>query len=241
VAVLWHLPDCSYFKRGYFLHYAFVSTLLNDLFGVQTRGGCSCAGPYAERMLGVKDGPAVGLTTLLNAAAITHRGCLLHLISAGELVRGTAAGNNHQQARIFEIQYQLLLRYARSAVHSERCSLCRAPWYEIALWKNTFVHNPLNLTLIIAHLHACCPRLEVFAKVPFQLEYLRMASHGERSSATVAQRRCVQGNALVAVFALRILAHNATGNAISYRVRISPSPNVQRNQSMGTSKSLFCR
>lgn len=29
-----------------FLHYNFVSTLLNDLFGIQVRGGCACAGPY---------------------------------------------------------------------------------------------------------------------------------------------------------------------------------------------------
>jgi hypothetical protein len=27
--------------------------LLNDLFGVQSRGGCSCAGPYGHRLLGI--------------------------------------------------------------------------------------------------------------------------------------------------------------------------------------------
>ena len=31
-----------------FLHHNFVSSLLNDLFGIQARGGCACAGPYAE-------------------------------------------------------------------------------------------------------------------------------------------------------------------------------------------------
>ena len=30
------------------LHYNFVAALLNDLFGVQSRGGCACAGPYAQ-------------------------------------------------------------------------------------------------------------------------------------------------------------------------------------------------
>ena len=39
------------------LHHTFVVALLNDLFGVQARGGCSCAGPYAHRLLGI--GPAV--------------------------------------------------------------------------------------------------------------------------------------------------------------------------------------
>lgn len=33
-----------------FLHYNFVVALLNDLFGIQARGGCSCAGPYGHRL-----------------------------------------------------------------------------------------------------------------------------------------------------------------------------------------------
>ncbi len=36
--------------QGY-LHPKFVTTLLNDLFGIQTRAGCSCAGPYGHRLL----------------------------------------------------------------------------------------------------------------------------------------------------------------------------------------------
>lgn len=36
-----------------YLHYNFVVALLNDLFGIQARGGCSCAGPYMHRLLGV--------------------------------------------------------------------------------------------------------------------------------------------------------------------------------------------
>ncbi len=35
------------------LHHNFVVALLNDLFGVQSRGGCSCAGPYGHRLLGI--------------------------------------------------------------------------------------------------------------------------------------------------------------------------------------------
>lgn len=34
-----------------YLHPRFVVTLLNDLFGIQSRAGCSCAGPYGHRML----------------------------------------------------------------------------------------------------------------------------------------------------------------------------------------------
>ncbi len=38
---------------GDYLHHNFVVALLNDLFGIQTRGGCSCAGPYGHRLLGI--------------------------------------------------------------------------------------------------------------------------------------------------------------------------------------------
>ncbi len=33
-----------------FLHHNFVVAVLNDLFGIQARGGCSCAGPYGQRL-----------------------------------------------------------------------------------------------------------------------------------------------------------------------------------------------
>jgi len=38
---------------GQVLHHNFVVALLNDLFGIQARGGCSCAGPYGHRLLGI--------------------------------------------------------------------------------------------------------------------------------------------------------------------------------------------
>ena len=36
-----------------YLHHNFVVALLSDLFGIQARGGCSCAGPYGHRLLGI--------------------------------------------------------------------------------------------------------------------------------------------------------------------------------------------
>jgi selenocysteine lyase/cysteine desulfurase len=39
--------------RGKYLHPKFVTTLLNDLFGIQSRAGCSCAGPYGHRLLDI--------------------------------------------------------------------------------------------------------------------------------------------------------------------------------------------
>ncbi|RZC66104.1 hypothetical protein C5167_009796 [Papaver somniferum] len=37
------------------LHGPFAAKLLNDLFGIQSRGGCACAGPYAHHLLGVDE------------------------------------------------------------------------------------------------------------------------------------------------------------------------------------------
>lgn len=39
--------------QGGYLHHNFVVSVLNDLFGIQSRGGCSCAGPYGHRLLGI--------------------------------------------------------------------------------------------------------------------------------------------------------------------------------------------
>jgi selenocysteine lyase/cysteine desulfurase len=39
--------------KGQYLHPRFVTTLLNDLFGIQSRAGCSCAGPYGHKLLDI--------------------------------------------------------------------------------------------------------------------------------------------------------------------------------------------
>ncbi len=51
----WRLSIVSFMVKHdeRYLHHNFVVTLLNDLFGIQTRGGCSCAGPYGHRLLGI--------------------------------------------------------------------------------------------------------------------------------------------------------------------------------------------
>jgi selenocysteine lyase/cysteine desulfurase len=51
----WRLSIVSFIIRHAegALHHSFVVSLLNDLFGVQARGGCSCAGPYGHRLLGI--------------------------------------------------------------------------------------------------------------------------------------------------------------------------------------------
>src|SRR4029450_608785 len=47
-------PDQStYLLSPWYLHHNFVVAVLNDLFGIQSRGGCSCAGPHGAGLLGI--------------------------------------------------------------------------------------------------------------------------------------------------------------------------------------------
>lgn len=39
-------------QTGGYLHQQLVTRMLSDLYGIQARGGCACAGPYAHRLLG---------------------------------------------------------------------------------------------------------------------------------------------------------------------------------------------
>lgn len=50
------LPILSFRVRdgaGGFFHQQLVTRMLSDLYGVQARGGCACAGPYVHRLLGI--------------------------------------------------------------------------------------------------------------------------------------------------------------------------------------------
>ncbi len=38
-------------QKGGYLHQQLVTRMLSDLYGIQARGGCACAGPYAHRLL----------------------------------------------------------------------------------------------------------------------------------------------------------------------------------------------
>ena len=44
-------PENMKIERNKPLHGPFVATLFNDLFGIQARGGCACAGPYGHTLL----------------------------------------------------------------------------------------------------------------------------------------------------------------------------------------------
>ena len=67
----WRLSIVSFMvrHRGRYLHHNYVVALLNDLLGIQSRGGCSCAGPYGHRLLGID------LTTSHEFEQEVRRGC----------------------------------------------------------------------------------------------------------------------------------------------------------------------
>jgi len=85
-----------------YLHHNFAVALLNDLFGIQARGGCSCAGPYGHRLLaigaarshafreeighgcdGVKPGwTRVNLNYFISAAAADYIAAAVQIIAA---------------------------------------------------------------------------------------------------------------------------------------------------------------
>ena len=99
------LPVISFRLRhgAQYLHHNFVVALLNDLFGIQARGGCSCAGPYGHRLLeigparshalreeighgcdGVKPGwTRVNFNYFITAAAADYITAAVELIAAG--------------------------------------------------------------------------------------------------------------------------------------------------------------
>jgi selenocysteine lyase/cysteine desulfurase len=68
-----------------FLHYNYVCAILNDLFGIQSRGGCQCSGPYSQNLLGltnIVDGKEVP-----SEANLAIENALLHFKERAELLR----------------------------------------------------------------------------------------------------------------------------------------------------------
>jgi len=55
------------------LHSRFVTKLLNDLFGVQARAGCACAGPYGHRLLGITPGRAKSIKSTVELGYLGMR------------------------------------------------------------------------------------------------------------------------------------------------------------------------
>ncbi len=55
------------------LHYNLAVKLLNDLYGIQTRGGCSCAGTYGHYLLGVSTEYSHEITERINIGDLSAK------------------------------------------------------------------------------------------------------------------------------------------------------------------------
>lgn len=65
------LPVFSFYVEG--LHYNLVVRLLNDRFGIQARGGCSCAGTYGHFLLNVDERHSHGITARIDAGDLSDK------------------------------------------------------------------------------------------------------------------------------------------------------------------------
>jgi selenocysteine lyase/cysteine desulfurase len=65
------LSILSFYVEG--MHYNLVTTLLNDCFGVQVRGGCSCAGTYGHYLLHVDPTRSKRITDLIDHGDLSEK------------------------------------------------------------------------------------------------------------------------------------------------------------------------
>lgn len=105
------------------LHFNLGVKLLNDKFGIQTRGGCSCAGTYGHYLLHVDEETSHDLT---------------NLITAGDLIRkpGWIRMSIHPTTTNTEIQFVCESIKAVAANHQEW-----AKDYEYHKNSNEFTHR----------------------------------------------------------------------------------------------------
>ncbi len=61
----------SFYAEG--VHHNLMVRLLNDRFGIQVRGGCSCAGTYGHYLLNVTRGLSTSITEEISQGDLTHK------------------------------------------------------------------------------------------------------------------------------------------------------------------------
>ncbi|MET3207501.1 UNVERIFIED_CONTAM: selenocysteine lyase/cysteine desulfurase [Paenibacillus sp. PvR008] len=55
------------------IHYNLIAKLLNDRFGIQVRGGCSCAGTYGHYLLGIDQQTSNEMSDLIHAGDLSRK------------------------------------------------------------------------------------------------------------------------------------------------------------------------
>ena len=65
------LEDISFYIES--IHYNLLVRLLNDLYGIQTRGGCACAGTYGHYLLEVTYEKSAEITDKINHGDLSEK------------------------------------------------------------------------------------------------------------------------------------------------------------------------
>lgn len=80
-----HIEDRLGMLSFYFtdIHYNLVVKLLNDRFGIQARGGCSCAGTYGHHLLHVDHYTSKRITDKIDGRDLSSKPALLGNGSSG--------------------------------------------------------------------------------------------------------------------------------------------------------------
>ncbi|MBN2461493.1 MAG: aminotransferase class V-fold PLP-dependent enzyme [Candidatus Cloacimonetes bacterium] len=104
------------------LHPKFVTRLMNDLFGIQTRAGCSCAGPYGHRLLNI------------DKQTSRYYQCLIALDNYSGLKPGWVRLNLHYTLSWEEYEYlvrvlDFMTRQAELFLPLYEFNLCSGEWY----------------------------------------------------------------------------------------------------------------
>lgn len=119
-----HLPVFAFMVRcgARWLHHHFVCQLLNDLFGIQCRGGCQCAGPYAHSLLGLDE-------PLIERALLAHKDSEVLRPGFVRLSLGTSyAHNSPAELRYAARSLALVARYGWRLLPSYRLDSRTGEW-----------------------------------------------------------------------------------------------------------------
>jgi selenocysteine lyase/cysteine desulfurase len=125
------------------LHYGFVVALLNDLFGIQARGGCSCAGPYGHELLGIDNPTSRRLERIIREGITILRPGWVRLNLNYFIDDATAEYIIEAVALIAQYGWRLLPYYHYDKEH--------------AVWR--FQQQPMQLPTCLVR--AMCARLEM--------------------------------------------------------------------------------
>jgi selenocysteine lyase/cysteine desulfurase len=112
------------------LHHNFIVALLNDVYGIQARGGCACAGPYALSLL--------GLSTPETKPVVDHMQELVHA-GFGAFKVGWARVNFNYF--IVEAEMKFIIEAVKQiAVHGWKL----LPYYIQDLKSGQFIHRDIH-------------------------------------------------------------------------------------------------